>query len=267
LGRGVVEEMTRIRLIGLALLAGLVMSATATATASAETIPPELGECLETTPAKSGEYTNAGCTKKVGTPKTGKYEWSEKAGAGKEGFTFASRGAVTIETVGKGKITCKKGVSSTQGKYVGQFEAEAMKVTFAECEDFVLKAKCQNTATAGEIVINTLSKLGVIAPKEIGVDLVAPPPATALAKYECGGVEIIITGSVIAKETATNKMLKTFTQDFKAAKGIQKPTMFEGEPEDVLTVEVPAQKTIKQAGLTATLTISNSSPLEIRDED
>ncbi len=223
---------------------------------------PEIGECVKMT---GGKYSDSGCTKLVATK--GKFEWSPGAKAGEKKFTSAGKKAALV-TVGGQKITCTT-VSNT-GEYLNAFEDETT-VTFKGCESVALKAPCQNTATKGEIVTNRLnSVLGIIKEEalgksSIGVSLSAFPPATTLATFECAGVEIKVTGSVIAAQTVANKMEAKFTQTYKQKAGIQEPTKFENEPEDVLTTEIPLLRAKEQSGQEVKVTITNQSKVEARE--
>jgi hypothetical protein len=242
----------------------MLFALTATS-ASAEAIAPELGRCVAQT---GGAHSNSGCT--TAAKKVGKFEWEPGADGG---FTSAG-GVALIETVNKGKLTCKAAAGS--GIYLNRYEAETSFV-LTKCESVSAKVGCSTVgAENGEFRSNLLiSTLGSIKPKSVGVDLTGKEGPNVI-EFECGGsgsgdgALVFVHGSVIAPVTPANKMSTTFAQKFKAAKGLQKPTSFEGQPEDTLTMTTVLSKTEKteeKAGLTLTLTITNQEPLEIRDSD
>ncbi len=82
--------MTRLRMIGLCLVAAMAVSAVAVATASAEA--PEFGRCVKKAKAEGSGYSDAGCTTAVSSG--AKYEWLSGPGA-KSHFNSVSRFVLT----------------------------------------------------------------------------------------------------------------------------------------------------------------------------
>ena len=127
---------------------------------------PQLGRCVkapservEGTTVYHGLYANAGCTIEEAHP-TGRYEWEPGVGAAK---TFAVSGrALSLEAVGRAKVTCK--ASSGSGEYTGT-QTATMTLTLAECVRTSTRETCQSAAAApGEIRLGSLAaQLGFIS--------------------------------------------------------------------------------------------------------
>jgi len=252
--------MKRMRILGLCLVAAFAMSAMAVASASAA--PPEIGRCIKVAKGQ-GRYKDAGCEK--GEVKGGIYEWIP--GVVKNKFT-STEGKSTFETVGKQKVVCKSDTDS--GEYFPPKE-DLETIVFAGCEVIgvingkKVKLPCQNAGgPPGVIQTTTLrSLLGFIkAPNEVGVSLESVTGAP-FAEFECGGIRIAITGSVIAPVTPISKMTLKFKEKFKAIKGIQTPENFEGQPKDTLTCT--ALEKSEPCGFTSVDTVTNEELLEINE--
>jgi len=142
--------MRRIRIAGLCLVAVFALGAFTAGSASAL---PEIGRCV----AKAGgKYSEANCnTKKTG----GGFEFVKNAV--KKKFTSAALpGKIQLEGASGTAITCTS--QSATGEYLEKGATPATKevhlvvATFNGCEIPLFKAKCQNTATEGEIVTTKL---------------------------------------------------------------------------------------------------------------
>ena len=72
-----------------------------------------------------------------------------------------------------------------------------------------------------------------------------------------------MTGSVIGQVKKFDEMVSSFTVTFKLVKGKQSPEQFEGGANDTLTTAIVGGAT-EATGLTATLTLANEEPLEIK---
>jgi hypothetical protein len=227
---------------------------------------PALGRCVKSA-KKAGEWKGALCV--VEADGKGNHDWLPGPGA-KRGLT-GQLGAITLETTAHAKVTCASG--SIQGEYTGP-KALTMTITLQGCERPATHEPCQSLAEpSGEIVTSTLEGgLGFIvggAKPSVGVDLKHEP---SLASFECassglGGKELLtLEGSVIGPVKRIDKMASSFTISFKAVSGLQQPERFEGGLKDTLVTNVVAgtEKTSEQTGLTATATISNEEPLEIK---
>jgi hypothetical protein len=218
--------MNRLRIIGLALVAVVALSALATATASAAL--PEF------------------------VPTAGKFPVK---------FTDTS-GAGTLETVGGHKVTCK--ADSSTGEFTGA-KTNKETFIFTGCESLGFKCNSAGAA-AGEIRTNAIASLLVYinkAKKEVGMDLSPEVVGGLFAEFSCGGVETLkVRGSVIAPVTKVNTAKQaSFKLTAKASKGVQKPTEYENEAgkkvKDILETEGAGALpfAFEQSGITTTDTI------------
>ena len=219
--------MKRMRIVGLCLVAVFAFTAIAASSAFAEP-SGEFGFCVKKT---GGKYENSGCTKeKAGATK---FEWEPLttpvglSGKMKEG-TLA-----TLETVKGTKITCKK--EHNTGEIATAHEVANVVATFEECE--TSKIPCHNEGTS-TIKTNPLSggtgveKKGTTPPSNNKMaEELHGPGGGALAEFECSGLKVVVTGSVL-HPVASGKMLTKTTEKFSATKGEQKPSNYEGEPDD-----------------------------------
>lgn len=247
--------MKRVRIMGLCIVAALVVSAAAAASAMAEA--PEIGRCVKVA-AKTGKFTSSSCTKE----KSGSsYEWV--AGAEKGGFTGTGT-AATLETVTKVKVTCKAETSS--GDITSPKTVYINKVIFTGCES--LAKKCTTAGAAeGEVVTNPL--VGELhwenkASKKVSLDLV-PAMGELFVQFVCGPAAAEVKGSILVPLKA-DKMETSPVEKFKASKGKQKPEAYEtstGEKVvDVLQSKIGATE-FEQSGQTVTNTQVDEEALEI----
>jgi hypothetical protein len=239
----------------------LAMMAFAVMPALAQAAAPELGRCIKKAKAEGAGYSNVGCTATTGG--LAKYEWAPGPGV-KPSFT-SKEGKSTIETVGKGKITCTSDTDA--GQYTGA-TTDSEIIRFSGCKDGSLTCTSPG-AVAGEIVTSVLaSELGLIKPpNDAGVSLAAL--GGPFAEFECGGLVVVISGSVIANATPINKMTSTFKESFTSAHGLQKPESFDGQAKDTLTCAVYEGKggpllRSEQCGFTSADTVANEEKTEIR---
>lgn len=207
--------MKSIRTAGLCLVAALVVSAMAAASAMAEA--PEVGRCV----AKAGgNYINNGCSKKAKKPGTGTFEWEPGAPTGT--FTGKSTGAATLETKSKVKVSCA-GETST-GEFTSSTEVGNVHVTFTGCSSNGFE--CESSG-AGKGVVKTNTLAGKLVwekkGKSVAIDLFAQPPGTLLAQFSCGPAAAEVKGSVLGTVAPVNKMVTSAEQKFSAKKGVQSP--------------------------------------------
>jgi hypothetical protein len=237
-------------------------------TVKAEQEIPEFGRCTKVegvTEGKitvyNGKYSSSSCvTEAVESLKPGKFEWAVGPGPNRK---FAGTGlASTLETVTKAKITCT--ASSSQGEYTGA-KTEKATFTFSGCESKVLHTPCQSSsASTGEIrTASLVGELGFIKDSEpllptVGLDY-QPESGTSVMKFECGGVEEAVTGSVIASATPLEKTTTAYALKFKAAKGLQVPEQFEELAKDTLMLGSG-----EQIGLTSATKGTSEEPIEIK---
>jgi hypothetical protein len=227
---------------------------------------PELGRCTKVEGVREGGRlvyhgawsTNCG----IELPeKNGKWEWAPGPGAARK-FKAVSK-TVKLETVGKTAVTCT--ASTSEGEYTGaKTQVVVMKLTGCKQKT----TPCQSSSTAGEIQTAALDgSLDFI--KEnlhgetpiVGVDL-TPASGSKLATFECGGKAMSLSGSVIVPVTVLDKPEAFFHAIAAATAGKQLPEAFEEGPKDTLTLASSGGE--EQAGLTATMTVTNGETLEIK---
>jgi hypothetical protein len=201
--------MTRIKVLGLAVMAVFAFSAITATAAFAE-----------------AELTLEGGGSATGTSFTSKSEGSTKP---------------VLQGVAEGtKITCKE--ETNKGTVTGP-QTDFETVVFTGCEAF--GDKCESGATVGEEVFTISSKLGFISTskKEYGV-LLGRSPAT---KYECGATKKLeIKGSLIAsisklegtKAVELEKPFLTWTITGKQVKGVQSILSFASGGKEFLETSV-----------------------------
>ncbi|MDQ6810786.1 MAG: hypothetical protein M3Z95_02660, partial [Actinomycetota bacterium] len=223
---------------------------------------PNLGRCVAVTPG-TGEWNDGHCE----TPAFGRGKDNWLAGPGALNHFTGQLSAVTLETVGKAKLTCTAG--SSRGEYT-PLGSLTQTVTLTGCERPAGHQACQSSAAAsGEIVTNRLEgEIGFITGGEtptVGLALSSP---LGLASFECAGGELVsLEGSVIGQlKAGVGKMASIVPVAFKAKAGVQIPESFKGGSPQTLTTTTTAGsvKHTEQVGLTSTLTITNEEPLEIK---
>jgi Regulator of chromosome condensation (RCC1) repeat/IPT/TIG domain len=221
---------------------------------------PEFGRCLKVAKG-TGQYENAGCTKRGGAKS---YEWYP--GVVEAGFktTIKPTTKATLETVKKVKLTCT-GETST-GSITGAKAVGNVVVKFTGCVSGT--KKCTTVGLAeGELETKTLEGvLGIerITVKEgketrhVALDLYPVGKTGAFLEYTCtGSAPATLSGSILAPVT-TDKMLTTATLKFTATAGKQKPEAFLGGEKDVLTNTLN-----EQVGLTVGSTQTNEEAVEV----
>jgi|SRR5271154_257902 len=189
--------MKHLRLIGVALVAVLAMSAVVVASASAA--EPEFGRCKK----EAGKFKDAKCDEETGT----EFNWVPLK-AGEKVKYDSSSGAGTLETHNLEKITCTS--DTNEGELTGP-KSGTVVVTFLGCESSGFKCKSSGQA-AGTIVTNTLeTELGYInaAKHEVGLSL--KPKGELFVEFECVGgiIKVKTRGSVIGRMTPILEMSET----------------------------------------------------------
>jgi hypothetical protein len=124
-GKGAVESMRHVRMLGLCLVAVFAFGAIAAASASAKQMP-EWGECEKVEEGVEGKYTDSNCT--VRAPRrhgiyTGEYEWSEKNGRFHGSILAPETTSVTVETAAGHKIECTHVQAETSMTLFGPYGA------------------------------------------------------------------------------------------------------------------------------------------------
>jgi hypothetical protein len=229
--------------------------------------PPEYGRCIKVA-AGSGIYGDSGCTTAGGEKK---YEWYPAFGGSrplvKAHFTSKTKltGLVTLETPKKTKVTCKGQTGA--GEYTARNAVGNVLDKFTGCEG--LGQKCSTAGSAeGEIATRLLEGgLGVIlqskegpAKNKIGLDLKAVGGGL-IAEFACGASVFKVRGSVIVP-LPSNKMLSGEVLGYTATKGVQKPSHFEHEANDLLEASI-AGGAFELDGLTLTSIQTNAEAVEV----
>jgi hypothetical protein len=204
--------MKKLRIIGMAFVVALALSAIVASTAMAG----EYGRCvkLETS---TGRYENAGCTTKSGSH-TGKYEWHAGPGA-KPGYISAT-GVAKLKSAG-GEIECK--ASTDAGKITGA-TTDTDTITFTGCVLIATAGKCHSAGqAAGTIKTNLLDTslldhgtkgLSGLEPKEdeVWTQFVSSENEPYQAQFECEpGILFRVSGSLSCNTTPVNVMTTTLS--------------------------------------------------------
>jgi hypothetical protein len=260
--------MSRLKIIGLCLVAIFVVTALGASSAWAEA--PEYGRCLKAEKNAKKEYNGAfsdsKCTNEVPVgerAKKGKYKWLP----GAENKKFTSSGGIGIlETVGGSGTECKSETSTGEFAPGNNKEEKNIIVKFKEC--MTLDEPCSTPgAAAGEIVTNELEAIVGWEKKAAKKTDVMLYPAKSVAsglftEFSCTGIVIKVRGHVLVP-IKNDKMTSTETLKFKATKGKQKPENWEGTPEHAILEAHFADNGWEQAGQTITTTLKGEEELEL----
>ncbi len=254
--------MRHVRTLGLCLIAAFMMSAVASATASANL--PEWGKCVKV-PVEingklktKGKYVDANCTEKTGT---GEYEFLKgTSGTPNTAFTAVqTTEKALLETAIGIDVECNSTVAT--GSISGSKEVSGVSVTFEGCRLPLLSFTCESffrnefpnkyVYNEGEIVTRGLKgTLGYISGKgtatpSVGLSLIPEEKKGLFAEFVCGtensgvGVLIVRVGakenkgggdSIISPITPVNQMGTALTQTY-SAKKIENPETHELENE------------------------------------
>lgn len=293
--------MKRAKLLGLAAIAAMLISAIAAAGASATL--PEWGQCVKFINQRGvgvGKYSDPGCTKLAEPTKTGEWEFKNLKKLVSEGFQpqFTSHGGeAALETTLGIKTVCK--AEEATGELSGTKEVSHVVVIFKGCESNFGGLVCENGITpplgeepAGQIRTRELKgKLGYISGKEtespvVGLSLEPETAKNLFAEFICGNVLIVRVGqagydgtgnvpngagndSIISPVTPVNTMSVTNTQTYTAESGVQAVKAFEGGKEDFLETEISdgfGEIPFGQSGQTLTTinTLNNGQKLEVK---
>jgi hypothetical protein len=227
--------------------------------------PPEYGRCLKTT---GGAYTDAGCTT---TGSGGTFEWYSAFGSSKPlekiHFTAAIKEGTTakLETVNKNGVTCTG--ESMSGKYTGNRTIGEVFVTFTGCTAFGSPCTSPGSSAGTVATVQLEGVLGIEALgaepvlNKIGEDLFPVGRSGPIGEFNCSGVKVVLTGSIISP-VGENSMKLTTTITSKQTKGKQSPENFVGEtPEPLMTTIEPGSP--EQSGEALQTVQSNEEKVEI----
>jgi hypothetical protein len=217
--------MKRIRIIGLALVAAVALSAVGASAASAA-LP---------------EFSPSSGVTLTGT-----------SGAGLLETVTGTKVTCTASTNG-GEITGAKTVSKVKVKFTG------CESTGAKCNT----SGAASGELVTEELKATLGYLNA-SKKEVGLDFVPVGTKFIEFSCGTALVGVKVTGSVICKVTPVNMPTKTSTVTCKQAKGIQEFTKFEGGETDVLKTQIGIEGLPQQSGEETTATATASVEGEIK---
>jgi hypothetical protein len=242
--------MSRIRIIGLALVAVFAMSAVGAASASASALPAfTTGKCIKVT-AGTGWWTNNTCTTESPT-KMGEFEWEEPV---QKEFTVKS-GVTKLKTKNH-TIECKTDENGTKHEITGPKHVSVI-VVFKECKDVGTGASC---GTGGVITTNALKGwlfyIKEAAPKEVGVFFEPEVAGKPFAEFKCSILTVKVTGCASSSITPANKIVKTtehFTEKFPGPtklkyEGVEKTCELEAfgeKAEEIGTEEITPKEAIE----------------------
>jgi hypothetical protein len=215
---------------------------------------PEYGVCVFG-PKFVDEFTDSKC--EHATSSGGKYRWDP--GAEKDGFTAASSGAVTLETVSRAKVVC------ASAAITGTITSEGVSgetILFKGCASGASACTGPGLA-AGEVTTSTLQGVLAWENKSKGkVVLALTPTVQPFMRYTCAGsAPTTVTGSILMPVKA-GKMQTTLKLKLKASKGKQKPESLEDGEKHVLSSSTGGGLP-EQTGLTLGATQENEEAVEI----
>ena len=257
--------MGRLRIFGICLITGFVISAIAAGAASAEA--PEYGRCVKSTP-KAGGYTSATCVATDKEDNDGSYEW--KPGPGPLNKFTISGGNLRVETVVGKTLICKAETGSGEYSNTVFNRLTGITLVLSKCE---ASYKCTTVGkTSGEVELRELQgEVGWENKLKKKTALILEPASGSgvlFAKFNCVGLEIEwrAHGRGILVNIKNDKMAATETLKYIAKSGKQKPLKWHvgevGEEEAFLEAsfnEFP----FEQAGFAIETTIKNEEPLEL----
>jgi hypothetical protein len=249
----------------------LAVAMCALMSASALASAPEVGRCVaaEKNAKKeyNGVYSDAGCTKEVPVaerPKKGKYNWLPGFSNGK----FTSTGGVgVLTTVSGSSVECSK--ESSHGEFTqggNNKEENGVVVHFTGCKS--LGQPCTTPgAPTGELVTNELTgAIGWENKSRKKTDLELFPAKSVgsglFIEFSCLGLVVKVRGHVLVP-IKNDKMTKTETLKFVAAKGKQKPEKWEESAEKQILEASFKGGPFEQAGQQITSTIEGEEKLEL----
>ncbi len=259
--------MRLLKVLGLAVVAALVVSAVAAASASAEA--PEYGRCVKVEKVGklyTGTYTDKGCTKEATAKekeegKKNKYNWLP---GGVKLKQTSTGGKATLQEVGKYAVGCES--ESSTGEYSGTKEAKKLFVMFKGCH--VPPFICTSPGhPAGELETKELEGRAVWKNKakhEAALDLFPAKGEEKFIAFSCGALTVEVRGSILVPIQA-NKMSTTFKLKYKQKNGFQEVKFYEeGEAlvEDVLEANFEGKGWAK-SGQSITSTVQNEEALEL----
>ena len=192
--------------------------------------------------------------------------------AGETGFTAALKPTTiaTLETKAGTKVTCKKltakgEITGNQNRHRLANGLQRMRIGRHQMQHRRSRHRGhqsqrtrRRTRRHHQRVPHTKDKIGNVLWPKGGT----PTSGAEFVEFACGALTVKVKNSVISPVTS-NAMKLTATVKYTAAKGVQKPTKFEGGPNMFLESKFSAAP-YEQSGQSATTIQTNEEKVEIR---
>jgi len=205
--------MGRIRILGLALVA--VVALTAVMASSAAAVPTwfECGKAAKVGKTYTGKFSDKEC--KTGVETGGKYELKEGLAKGK---AFKGKSGPTVLHVktylGDNKVEC--GASKSSGNFALPNLETNVVVSYSKCKALTVKTCTSPGAKKGEIKTKPLrGELGYIEESPVNVGLLLESeaePGGLLAEFSCENLEGKVSGEVIGELTKNTNVISKNTE-------------------------------------------------------
>jgi hypothetical protein len=231
--------MTRIKILGLCLVAGFVIGGVGVTSAAAFTEErPEYGRCLKI--AGGGKWKDGGC-KKPSAPGEEKFEWYPGFGPNGKGeeklavklkFKSKSEASTTIElqTVSGTKVVCKE--QTAEGEITGPKTSVTKNLALKECTMSGEKCKSTNPAATseGEILVNDLNGLIGLETSTKVAKLFVPTVGEVFTEFKCSSASFVVKNNTplggVMSRPAVNSMKLAHKMKFTQVSGKQAPQKF-----------------------------------------
>ncbi|HEX5225088.1 MAG TPA: IPT/TIG domain-containing protein, partial [Solirubrobacteraceae bacterium] len=229
---------------------------------------PEFGRCIKVATG-TGHFSGSTC---ISSTTKNSYEWFPAFGSARPlertHFTSVAKSLtkVKLETLAKDIVTCT-GEHGT-GEYASNTTVANVTLTLTGCT-FGTAGACQSPGNAeGEISTVTMNgTLGLIAKglesakNKIGLVL-RPASGELIAEFGCPGTHAAVDGSVIG-EVPHDTMVTAANIKYTETKAVQKPTHFEGGPEQALSAFFGEDGPFEPAGLLLTEVQTSEEKVEV----
>jgi hypothetical protein len=239
---------------------------------------PEYGRCVK---QAGGPWKNMTCTT-AAVPGEERYAWIpafeaenpyNEAHPPQLGFTAVKKPETGMDfeaagdNPGKVRSTLSCVLATMHGTVTGPKESRVEDLVLRGCETGV---KCNSPgADYGEVRVESLKGLlgiekeGATKAKDKVANALSPVGGGAFSEISCGGVEVSIRGTVLAK-VAANAMKSTPVVKFAQRRGVQKPDAFLGGPLQTLESRWSnVSASYEESGLGLTLMQTNEEKLSI----
>lgn len=228
----------------------VVFAVSAVASASASAAEPAFWQCVKTEKVGTkytGHYSGKKCEESTYDAEGGKEyefeEWNAENKSRVTKFTGSLSSGLYWEVHELGPFKCPK--ATYTGDVTGPKTLGNIELTFTKCE--WNKKPMENTATSGEIKMNTLKgelgyfdeEEGQMVPREVGLELQPQTGTFWATEIHSAFVDFQMSGSVIGEvdPSVYNVFDKEMKLTFRESNGLQGIPHFEGMPEAFLLME------------------------------